>query len=440
MSSVKENIRYEPTWDSLDARPLPDWYDDAKIGIFIHWGVFSVPSYGQESAFLWYDWFNGNELVTKFMQKNYPPNFTYQDFAKDFTAEFYDPAKWADLFNASGAKYVVLTSKHHEGFALWPTKYSFSWNAKDVGSNKDLIGELAEAVRNKTDIKFGLYHSLYEWFNPLYLEDKKNNFNTTDFITKKTIPELYELINYYKPEVVWSDGDWEASDSYWTSTEFLAWLYNESPVKETVVTNDRWGSGIMCNHGDFYTCADRFSPGVLQPHKWENCLTIDKISWGFRRNAVLSEFMTPEELLAELVKTVSCGGNFLVNVAPTKEGIITPIYEERLRQIGSWLEINGEAIYGSRPWIYQNDSVTPGVWYTKKGDDLYASLTFWPTGKVLTLGSPILSDSSKVSLLGYDGGALISQNTGSGTEISFPEKSLVRNDWVYVLKITQVSN
>lgn len=249
-----------------------------------------------------------------------------------------------------------------------------------------MIGALAEAIRNETDIKFGLYHSLYEWFNPLYLGDKENNFNTTDFITKKTIPELYELINNYQPDVVWSDGDWEASDNYWTSTNFLAWLYNESPVKETVVTNDRWGSGIMCNHGDFYTCADRFSPGVLLPHKWENCLTIDKISWGFRRNAVLSEFMTPEELLAELVKTVSCGGlydqqfliqscaiqnfsfkfifkgNFLVNVAPTKEGIITPIYEERLRQIGSWLEINGEAIYGSKPWTYQNDSTTPGIW------------------------------------------------------------------------------
>lgn len=112
-------------------------------------------------------------------------------------------------------------------------------------------------------MKFGLYHSLYEWFNPLYLHDKANNFQTQEFVTKKILPEMKELIETYEPHVLWSDGDWEANDTYWKSQEFLAWLYNDSPVKDYVVTNDRWGSGIPCHHGDFYTCTDRYNPGIF---------------------------------------------------------------------------------------------------------------------------------------------------------------------------------
>lgn len=125
-----------------------------------------------------------------------------------------------------------------------------------------LVGELATAIRQKTKLKFGLYHSLFEWFNPLWVQDKKNGFTTNTFITSKIMPEMKELIETYKPEIVWSDGDAEAPDKYWKSAEFIAWLYNDSPVKETVVTNDRWGMGTGCKHGDFYTCADRYNPGM----------------------------------------------------------------------------------------------------------------------------------------------------------------------------------
>lgn len=179
--NVKE---YDPNWESLDQRPLPDWYDQAKVGIFIHWGVYSVPSYGSE-------WFWTNWRTTKakgyvdYMTNNYPPNFTYQEFARDFTAEFFNATEWAKLFEASGAKYVVLTSKHHDGFALWPSKYSFSWNSVDVGPHRDIVGELAAAIRKNTDLRFGLYHSLYEWYNPLYLRDKETRFLTNDFVQIK---------------------------------------------------------------------------------------------------------------------------------------------------------------------------------------------------------------------------------------------------------------
>ncbi|KAI0241181.1 Alpha-L-fucosidase [Lamellibrachia satsuma] len=305
--------RYEPTWKSLDSRPLPGWYDDAKFGIFIHWGVFSVPSFGSE--WFWNYWKSGKKAEVDFMKKNYPPGFTYADFASQFTAELYDPDHWADVFKAAGAKYVVLTSKHHEGFCNWPTNVSFNWNAMEVGPKRDLLGDLAKSIRKRTDIHFGLYHSLFEWYNPMYLQDHANNFKTRYFVERKTMPELYELVNTYRPDVVWSDGDAGPVD-YWNSTGFLAWLYNDSPVKDTVVTNDRWGAGTACKHGGYYTCHDRYNPGMKQNHKWENCMTIDKSSWGYRRNSNLDNYMTAHQLISTLAETVSPASSQSSPVSP----------------------------------------------------------------------------------------------------------------------------
>ncbi|XP_042148805.1 alpha-L-fucosidase-like [Ixodes scapularis] len=177
--------RYEPTWESLDARPLPAWYDQAKVGIFLHWGVYSVPGYVSE--WFWWYWMDQgsptNKKVPQFMKDNYPPGFTYPAFAKDFTCEFFDPKEWARIFEDSGARYVVLTSKHHEGYTLWPSNASFNWNSMDIGPKRDLVGELANAIQSKNNLVFGLYYSLFEWFNPLYRLDKSNNF-TTDFFVK----------------------------------------------------------------------------------------------------------------------------------------------------------------------------------------------------------------------------------------------------------------
>ena len=288
--------RYEPTWESLDTRPIPGWYDEAKFGIFLHWGVYSVPSFGDE--WFWQYW-KGDKWpqYVEFMEKNYRPNFTYADFAAQFTAEFFDPAQWADLFQAAGAKYVVLTTKHHEGFTLWPSKYAWNWNAVDVGPNRDLVGDLAAAVRNRTDIRFGVYHSLFEFFNPIWLSDKESNFTQVTFPAAKSIPELYELVYNYEPDIIWSDGSSQApSSDYWGSKDFLAWLYNDSPIRDRVVTNDRWGTDAGCAHGDFFTCHDRYNPGVLQAHKWENCMTVDRYSWGYRREATLSDMLTMDDL------------------------------------------------------------------------------------------------------------------------------------------------
>ena len=210
------------------------------------------------------------------MNANYPPNFTYHEFGREFSARFFNASQWTDIVAASGAKYFVFTTKHHDGFANWPSSRNFGWNSFDIGPTRDIVGELERAFRNDGRVKFGLYHSLFEWFNPMYLSDEASNFTNRDFVISKMMPELRELVMKYKPEVLWSDGDEGAYVDYWGSLEFLAWLYSDSPVKDLVVTNDRWGKGVMCKHGDFYTCADRFNPGVLQNHKWENAMTIDK--------------------------------------------------------------------------------------------------------------------------------------------------------------------
>ncbi|XP_037069555.1 alpha-L-fucosidase-like [Pollicipes pollicipes] len=418
--------QYVPTWDSLDARPLPAWYDDAKVGIFLHWGVYSVPSFGDEWFWTrWRDPFDPQRpKFAAFMERNYRPDFTYPDFAAQFGASLFDPAHWADVLQRSGAKYVVLTSKHHEGFTLWPSKYSWNWNAMDVGPRRDLVGELAEAVRNRTDLVFGLYHSLYEWYNPLYRNDRR--FNRSEFVTRKVLPELFELVERYRPEVIWSDGDWTGQPEYWRSQQFLAWLYNESPVRDTVVTNDRWGSGTNCKHGGFFTCQDGYNPGTLQSHKFENCFTLDG-AWGYRRDTGLSSYLSIETVLQRLAETVSCGGNVLINVGPTRDGVIMPIFEERLTQLGSWLAVNGEAIYGSRPWSTQHDAVDDSVWYTAREGLVYALVLRWPSDGALQLGSA--PNVTQCRLLGHDRTLPVAAGL-----VSLPPLQRVNSSWAWVLR------
>ncbi|XP_043940762.1 tissue alpha-L-fucosidase-like [Protopterus annectens] len=357
---AREVKRYTPDWESLDSRPLPAWFDEAKFGVFLHWGVFSVPSFGSE--WFWWHWQGEKQhAYVDFMNRNYPPGFTYADFAPQFTAEFFDPDSWADLFQAAGAKYVVLTTKHHEGFTNWGSNVSWNWNSMDTGPHRDLVGDLGAAIR-KRNLYYGVYHSMLEWFNPLYVQDKSSGFKTQNFVFGKTLPELVDLVQRYKPDLIWSDGDWEGPAEYWHSREFLAWLYNDSPIKDKVVVNDRWCNNCSCHHGGYYNCADKYKPGTLPDHKWEMCTSIDPYSWGYRRNMRVSDLMDVPSILKELVQTVCFGGNYLLNVGPTKDGMIAPIFQERLLDVGRWLKVNGEAIYGSKPWRVQMDNSTGIIW------------------------------------------------------------------------------
>ncbi|XP_027697263.1 tissue alpha-L-fucosidase-like [Vombatus ursinus] len=430
--------RYTPDWESLDARPLPSWFDEAKFGVFVHWGVYSVPAWGE---WFWYFWQGEKDAdYEAFMRQNYPPGFSYADFGPQFEAKFYDPKKWAEIFEASGARYVVLTSKHHEGYTLWPSSTSWNWNSVDVGPHRDLVGELGPFLREK-NIRYGLYHSLLEWFHPFYMLDKENNFTTQNFVTAKVLPEMIDLVNKYKPDLIWSDGEWEAPDTYWNSTEFLAWLYNDSPVKDQIVVNDRWGKDNPCNHGGYLTCHDKYKPDTLPKRKWEMCTTLDKHAWGYRRTMKSNDVMTDIEIISELIEVVTFGGNYLINVGPTRDGIIPPIFEEKLRSVGSWLSINGEGIYASKPWRVQMEkNTTTTIWYTTKESDVYAFFTSWPKNGVVELDSPVPTYSTKVTMLGLSGLLKWSEGSmGKGLVIALPEfSSSIANMKIWTLKLHKV--
>lgn len=390
---------YEPDWNSLNSRPTPDWYDQAKFGIFVHWGVYSVPAWGpkgQYAEWYWHSMQDHNGPTWKFHVKTYGANFKYQDFAPMFKARLFNPDQWAALFKAAGARYVVLTSKHHDGFCLWPSAESWNWNSVDIGPHQDLVAELAGAVRAH-GLRMGLYYSLYEWYNPYYLHDVNR------YVDEVMLPQMKDIVNRYHPAVLWTDGEWEKPSSVWKSTEFLAWLFNESPVKDYVAVDDRWGSETRGKDGGFYTSEYGKAHGELASytgvHKWEECQGIGA-SFGYNRNEDAGDYKTPYQLVALLVKTVSRGGNLLLDVGPTADGRIPDIMEERLLQMGQWLKTNGEAIYASRPWRAVSDGAN--VWYTTNGGAVYAICLKWP-GPELDLSQPKRGGQVSATLLGWDG-------------------------------------
>ncbi|WP_347160424.1 alpha-L-fucosidase [Pontibacter chitinilyticus] len=399
---------YEPAWESLDKRPTPDWWSDAKFGIFIHWGVYAVPAYAPvkevEGVYEKYAEHYENRLLTKnplFMahhKRYFGENFTYQDFAPLFKAEYFNPADWAALFEKSGAKYVVLTSKHHDGFCLWPSAQSPKWNSVEIGPHRDIIEELTEAVR-KQGLHMGLYYSLLEWNHPLY-----KSATIDRWTTEHMIPQLKDLVTRYKPEVIFADGEWDYSSDSLRSEQFLAWLYNESPVKNTVAVNDRWGKETRSKHGGYYTTEydlvhDKKGIGDKAQHPWEESRGIGT-SYGYNRFETAIDYFTSKQLIDLLINKVSNGGNLLLDIGPRADGLIPVIMQERLLDMGAWLNVNGEAIYGTDAWQDMPKQQTgQNTFFTVKGDDLYVLCTEWPQTPLTING---VRKAGKVSLLGAD--------------------------------------
>lgn len=368
--------QYQPTWESLDQRPVPQWFKDSKFGIFIHWGVYAVPGYCTKGNYAeWYQQglMNGDTARINFHKKKFGDR-TYYDLANDFKAELFQPDEWAKLFEQSGAKYIVLTSKHHDGYSLWPDAtanktWGFPWNAKDIGPKRDLLGDLFTAVR-KTSVRAGMYYSLYEWFNPLWKKDPKK------YAAEHMWPQAQYLINTYQPDVFWTDGDWDASAETWKSKELLAWMYNESPVKDKVVTYDRWGSGIRFKHGSVYT--PEYQPDLdFEDHAWEESRGMG-FSYGYNREEDAWDYNSTQSLVLQLIDKVSRGGNFLLDIGPDEHGKIPPIMQERLLQIGNWLNVNGEAIYNTVRWKSTSQWSEGRRDYTSKSGDMLLKITIDP--------------------------------------------------------------
>jgi alpha-L-fucosidase len=471
--------QYEPKWESLDRRPTPGWFQDARFGIFIHWGVYSVPSYAavgvpkeqQYAEWYWNSLTKGKSLPAnapgtatwRFHQRVYGPDFSYQQFASMFRAELFDPDHWAETFLKSGAKYVVLTSKHHEGFALWPSKeasrtWGRPWNSVETGPKRDLLGDLADAVRRK-GIRMGFYYSLYEWYNPLWLSDKPR------YVAEHMHPQFKDVVTRYKPSIIFSDGEWDLPSAEWRSPELLAWLFNDSPVKDEVVINDRWGKDTRHKHGGYWTT--EYTAGMSDiHHPWEESRGMG-FSYGYNRMEQVRHYRTGRELVLMLVDLVSRGGNLLLDIGPTADGRIPVIMEERLLQMGDWLRINGEAIYATQPWTqtrqwsagelpkveYNKEFMTPydvsklagapsagkaaiDVFFTAKSAAIYAILPRWPSRRFTVKGVDAKQVKS-IALLGGPAGLRFRAAEG-GVSIELPElPAALRTQPAWVLKIAR---
>lgn len=387
---------YEATWESVDSRPNPQWFEDAKFGIFIHWGVYAVPAWAPRdtySEWYWNHMQNKKGDTWKFHEETYGAKFQYQDFAPQFKAELYNPDRWAEVFARSGAKYVVLTSKHHDGFCLWPSAESWNWNAMDIGPHRDLAGDLVDAVR-KQGLRMGFYYSLYEWYNPLFKADVNR------YVDQHMLPQMKDLVERYKPDIVWPDGEWDHPSVTWRSTEFIAWLYNESSAPKDVVINDRWGKETRNQHGGFATPEYGHLPKgrLTDLGRFEECQGMGR-SFGYNRNEDADCYRSATELLHLLIDNVSRGGNLLLDIGPTADGRIPEIMEERLIDMGTWLGVNGEAIYGAQPW--KDAPKMDDVRFTAKDGAVYAICLKWPAPELL-IEAPAGFAANKALMLGHD--------------------------------------
>jgi len=427
---------YENNWGSLNMRPVPTWFGDAKFGIFIHWGIYSVPAYTRRGGYA--EWYGHHihdpkNAIRIFHDRVYGPQVKYTDFVKNFRAELFDADEWAELFENAGARYINLVSKHHDGFCLFKTSYAPFWNSVDVGPHRDICAELKVACDKTEHVKFGVYHSICEWWNPI----AKRSLH--EYSLTHLHPMMKELIENYQPHTLFTDGEWEESSEMWHATEFLTWLYNESSVRDFIVPNDRWGKETRGRVGGNFTT----EYGVIEPGReldydscdrpFEECRGIGG-SFGFNRNEKPEDYQSSKSLLIMLCDLVSKGGNMLLNVGPAADGTIPIVMQERLLDMGKWIRVNGEAIYGSK--VY-NRNGGEGVYYTQNDDAIYAIAEKYPYGQIVLDKIPY-TDGASVSILGCDAKITPYNADGKlGVDVPFVSPDDMKSSMLYTFKVTK---
>ena len=412
---------YQATWESLKKYTVPDWYRDAKFGIFIHWGVSSVPAYGGGGIFgEWYpnDMYQEGTAAYKHHLATYgrQDSFGYKDFIPMFKAEKFNPDQWAKLFKEAGAKYVVPVAEHHDGFAMYKTSMS-RWNAYNMGPHRDIIEELSKAIR-KEGMIFGLSsHRAEHWFfyhngkliksdvnDPKYEdfygpaetgEDSLPNAKISTVFLNDWLLRCTELVDRYHPQIFWFDW-WIADTSFKPYLKtFASYYYNHGK---------QWGKGVVLNYKN-----DAFpdSAAVLDMERegqpgiralpWQSDDALGDRSWGYIEN---DHYKSPQFLVDELIDIVSKNGNLLLNVGPKSDGTIPQEQQALLLDMGRWLRINGEAIYGTRPWKVFGEGLATNskdeqkdkkekpftaedIRFTTKGNTLYAIPLVVPKGKII---------------------------------------------------------
>ncbi len=471
---------FQPNWESLKKYQVPEWYLDAKFGIFIHWGVYSVPAFGNE----WYPrnmYLQGSKDYQHQIAAHGPENkFGYKDFIPKFTAAKFDPSAWAELFRRSGAKYVVPVAEHHDGFAMYDSGLS-DWTAAKMGPKQDVVAELGASVR-AAGLHLGLSsHRIEHYFfmnggrefdsdvrDPRYaafygpahagVTDKNgqkffahpDKAYLDDWLARAT-----EIVTKYRPEIVWFD--------WWINTKevepylkrFAAFYYNDAAkYGYTAAINYKYKA---YPEGAAVLDIERGQLDTIRPEFWQTDTSISVKSWGYIEG---DTFRSPESLIGELVDVVSKNGSLLLNVGPKPDGTIPEQAQHILLDMGRWLSVNGEAIYATRPWKVYGEGptkVTSGAFhdaatkpyssedirFTTKGGTLYATALAWPDDGRLTIKSLARGSTSgafdiaTVRLLGSPL-ELKWMRDNEGLHIQLPAQKT--GEYAYVLKISPASH
>ena len=337
------------SWDSLNSRPYPEWFGNAKLGIFVHWGLYSVPAYASPEGYA--EWFYRGLMVkdsgrcrvmSQYADTTLPVFDQYKELPKYWHAERWNPADWAGLFKQSGAKYVVLVTKHHDGYCLWDSPQQPEWNSVASGPRRNIVEELTDAVR-KEGLLMGFYYSLPEWSNPRHVWMHDPDSAIGDYVENYMVPQFKDLVTRYKPELIFADGDWQNTAEQFRSAELIDWYYRT--VGPSAIVNNRWGQGSR--HG--YKTPEYSSAIFDTLTPWAECRGIGR-SFGYNSNENLDNYLTPTQLIQHFCELVASGGGLTLNVGPMADGTIPQLQQERLLELGRWLQVNGEAIYGTKPW------------------------------------------------------------------------------------------
>ena len=454
--SIKENYQY------------PEWFKDAKLGIFIHWGVYAVPAYGSE-------WYPRNmyqdsivrgghgEVLSKkpspfhkYHVDTYGPldKFGYKDFIKDFKAEKFDASEWISLFKDAGAKYIIPVAEHHDAFAMYNSSYTI-WNSVDMGPHRDVLKELREETL-KQGLKFGASsHLAFNWdyFN------KKPEFNNMDpkyqllygpnhepYAPASAEFRSYwwnrtkEIIDNYEPDILWFDFGFDRPEYAPQHLKLASYYYNKGlDWKKEVVLQSKNLKYQSFPEGTHMLDIERSKLADIRKYPWQTDTSVGANSWGYVQGWISKN---PNKIVDDLVDIVSKNGCLLLNVGPKADGTIPEDQKQVLHELGNWLKVNGEAIYGSRPYTIYGEGPTKiieghiseqknkdlgaeDIRYTVKGDQLYATVMAWPSNgkakiKTLAKGNKLMAAKvSKVSMLGNEGNLKFKQ-TKEGLEVDFP--------------------
>ena len=460
IDAVVDQGPFKPEWKSLENFRVPAWYADGKFGIFIHWGAYSVPAFGNE-------WYPRNMYVAGSKEfahhvETYGPQsrFGYKDFLPMFKAERFDAPGWARLFKEAGAKYVVPVAEHHDGFPLYD--YDFTeWSAAKMGPRRDIVGELARAVR-KEGLVFGASsHRVEHWWffdagmqldsdvrDPanagLYgpARDRKAAENQSAPPDKAFLDDWLvrtcELVDKYQPQLLWFDW-WIAQPAVHPYLQkFAAYYYNRGVEwKKGVAINYKKHGGESFPDSAGILDIERGQLAAVRPYFWQTDTSVSKNSWGYVKN---QDYKTVDSLVDDLVDIVSKNGALLLNIGPKPDGTIPEPEQKMLLEIGRWLKVNGEAIYGTRPWRVYGEGPTQvvegsfadtkrrpftgeDIRFTARGDTLYAIGLDWPSAGKFMIKSLAAGAAQKpvedVSLLGSQG-KLEWKQTAQGLEVSLP--------------------